>query len=965
MEPQDFLDVVLPTQGLRCVGVLKDRQFRNYTGTTNRWLLDGVKRVSDAGTNVFYALASFKEKGKRTQDNVLFVRSFWLDIDTQEGKDGERYADRREALQALLAFTNEIGLPQPYVVSSGYGLHVYWPTLENMDPDTWKQTALLLKQATKVWQLAVDQTRTADSASVLRPPGVRNYKRGSSREVKVVLTGVPAEHASIHVALERWLEERGSLPEVFAPPSGESLNGDLMTKPEYRPSSAIAVSDACPVMAVVRDTQGNVTEPVWYGAMGILAHCIEGEELAHEWSRGHPSYSRAETAAKFRRASEVGPTTCARFSDFMPQCQTCVHFGKIKSPISLGVKAPALPPEPTPPAPDGDDRHHPSSFPENYSWHPDKGIIWRKPSRETDPETGLEIWSHEDVVISDVLFYPLARVRTADDLHSMNIYMRDKQGHVREFVLDHGVVAGGDKTLFTELGRREISLSAKFKPEIANYLNAWIGKLRDEHTATPSIEQFGWYNNGFILGKDYITPDGNRRAILNSSAHKFEEYFQAKGTLEAWVAAVDRAYNYPGQEALQFCVLTAFAAPLWSMFGENGGVTVYAHSAGSGYGKTTAQQVGLSAWGLYPELVLRESNFTEGALYQHIGVMKNLPVIIDEMTNCSNDFASKLVYNMSAGKGKSRLTSDATMKKSLNWATIAAASGNNLLTEKLSLHRANAEAEMARVWEFTVRRKGEVDPNAALELFHTFTDNYGHAGREFIKHVVENYDEVKALLYHIRQLFNERERIQHGERFWSALHACILTALIICKQLRILRFSLQNMQDWISAELKSSRIQMLGSVSDPLEQFGDMLSDLWAGVLVTLGEGSVAHGAFAPVIGHPRGTITGRSILDDGRSAEKLFISSGAAKAWCNRLGVSFKEMHEGLVNAGWADKHVKRVSLGKGTEQYSGLGGPVKCWEINPSAVRSVMGAHPIAQKVHRVIAGSDNDAGRDRARS
>ncbi len=973
MDTEEFLDIVLPASGRRCVGVLNNGYFANYYGGSNHWVTQAVDRINAKGVDAYFACAGFGPDKNRTQANVVALKSFWLDIDTQEGKPGETYADRKEALTNALAFAGAVGLPSPLVVSSGYGIHCYWPTDADMDPEAWKLTATLLKQATKKYGLAVDQSRTADSASVLRPVGARNYKHSTSRPVKVVLAGSLTTHAMLHMKLEAFVGTSGEdgLPAGAAPASlalpGD--NSDLMTRREFLPSSAMMIADKCAAMAHVRDTKGNVSEPYWHSALGILVHTSEGDALAHEWSNGHPSYSESETQSRLDRVRAFGPTTCERMSDFSAACVSCPFWGKITSPIVLGVdrEAAVAAAEPTTDTIDVVDpvtkiktKQPLPVLPFPYrcgqlvgAGEGEGTFIWRDIKiEETDPDGTVSVKADRKIV-SDVLFYPVARVRSTDDLHSMNVRLIDNQGRQSEFLLDHGLVAEASKTLYAELGRREVNLNARNKPEISGYLSSWITKLRDEHAATPSIEQYGWFKEGFVLGQEYITAKGNRKAILNSSAAKFEEYFHAKGDLETWVQAVDRAYNHPGQEGLQFCVLLSFAAPLWTLFGDNGGVTVYAHSAGSGYGKTTAQQVGLSAWGYYPELVLRESNFTEGALYQHIGVMKNLPVIIDEMTNCSNDFASKLVYNMSAGKGKSRLTSDATMKKPLNWSTIAAASGNNLLTEKLSLHRANAEAEMARVWEFTITKKGTLDPNEALELFGTFSQHYGKAGREFMKYVVENLDEVKALLHTTRSAFNTQQNIQQAERFWSALHACVLSALVICRQLGLLKFSSAAMLAWIGTELEASRAQMSGSVSDPLEQFGDMLSDLWSGILVTAGEGNIANGVHAVVLGHPKTAITGRSILPDTTSQEKLLISVGAAKAWCNKHGVSFKEMHEALVNAKWADRIVRRVSLGKGTEQYSGLGGPVKCWDVNPSAVRSVMGAHPIAQKVHRVITG------------
>jgi hypothetical protein len=51
-------------------------------------------------------------------------------------------------------------------------------------------------------------------------------------------------------------------------------------------------------------------------------------------------------------------------------------------------------------------------------------------------------------------------------------------------------------------------------------------------------------------------------------------------------------------------------------------------------------------------------------------------------------------------------------------------------------------------------------------------------------------------------------------------------------------------------------------------------------------------------------------------------------------------------------------MSLGKGTQEYSALGGPVKVWEVNPSAVRTGMGDASISAKIVGTIQGGLDDA-------
>ena len=89
-----------------------------------------------------------------------------------------------------------------------------------------------------------------------------------------------------------------------------------------------------------------------------------------------------------------------------------------------------------------------------------------------------------------------------------------------------------------------------------------------------------------------------------------------------------------------------------------------------------------------------------------------------------------------------------------------------------------------------------------------------------------------------------------------------------------------------------------------------------------------------------------------------LYIAAAVAREWCAKHGVSARDMHGALVTAGIADKEIKRKYLGRGTYQYSNVAGPIKVWEINPSAMRSVIGDTPLADILSGSISG-DADAG------
>jgi hypothetical protein len=266
------------------------------------------------------------------------VRSFWLDIDCGDGKP---YATAKEGVVALHAFCAAVGIPMPLTVASGNGLHAYWTLTEDISVEQWRDTAMMLRLATQYNEFHVDNSRTTDVASVLRPAG-SHHRKADPKKVRVVHAGAPVAHQVIHSALQEHLTALGFNPQVES--SSSNLNSDLTGGQEFPPAYAERIVNGCGVMQQMRDTNGNIDQPTWYAMLGVLAFCEDGEQYAHAWSSGHPNYSEQETATKLSQASKYKPTTCAKISSCAPDvCKLCRHNGQINSPIALGFQTQAAP----------------------------------------------------------------------------------------------------------------------------------------------------------------------------------------------------------------------------------------------------------------------------------------------------------------------------------------------------------------------------------------------------------------------------------------------------------------------------------------------------------------------------------------------------------------------------------------------------------------------------------------------
>ena len=182
-DTEQFLRKILPHSGHYCIawqssdrGGMPHEFFTDVTAMAAR-----IGELEKQQRTVYFAPASFSE-AKRRQGWVHALKSLWFDIDCGEDKaeSGQGYATQSDAAKQLFSWLNTNNLPVPTIVSSGHGLHVYWCLPETIAPSDWKKCAEQLKQLAAIGPqlLLVDHSRTTDSASLMRPVGTCNRKRG-------------------------------------------------------------------------------------------------------------------------------------------------------------------------------------------------------------------------------------------------------------------------------------------------------------------------------------------------------------------------------------------------------------------------------------------------------------------------------------------------------------------------------------------------------------------------------------------------------------------------------------------------------------------------------------------------------------------------------------------------------------------------------------------------------------------
>src|SRR3990167_3520718 len=275
-------------------------------------------------------------------------------------------------------------------------------------------------------------------------------------------------------------------------------------------------------------------------------------------------------------------------------------------------------------------------------------------------------------------------------------------------------------------------------------------------------------------------------------------------------------YNRPDMQPYQFGMLSAFGAPLM-VFSGHKGATISLISPKGGQGKTTIQRMVTSAWGNPAELELL-ANDTSNAIMKRIGRYCNLPVVMDELTNQDSRWISEVVFQMTQGREKIRLTSDAKERTNVaRWSTLLVTSSNTSLVQKVAHIRAGTDADANRIFEYQVINPGAISKKEADERFSLLDRNYGHAGEVFIKAVVTHQDMTRKLYEYYKEEIDRNTQASNPERYWVTACALNLAAGAIAKKVRLVNYDLDAIAEWSLLQFKRMRGVITDNVRSNVE----------------------------------------------------------------------------------------------------------------------------------------------------
>jgi hypothetical protein len=885
--------------------------------------------------SVYFACASYlhpfievgDKKQYRKEPNWNRAKALWCDIDCGADKAaaGKGYATKQEAWTAVKEFCNLTGFRIPLVVDSGNGLHCYWPLTKAITAPKWQVLAGALKAALAHFDVKADPSRTADFASILRPPGTHN-KKGDTKQVKVRLErGDPFDPAHMAKKLAEIVDtfhvKREHIVQRAAPPS--DLNDDLTAHlaPQI-PVSALEVAARCQQFRAIRDMGGKVSYEHWRGGAGIFKHSIEGAEMFHKWSQGDPNYDTYTAQVKVDTWT-TGPTTCEFFENANPGgCDGCEYRGKIKSPIMLGRMVPEPAEQPIEIVVEGNvEEAAVPAMPPGYQWE-NEHLIRYLPNKDDVLE------GHK---FSKTLYYPFQRVRTEQGMYALMIRSHLPDGRVREFALDTTNIASTADLMKTLAGKGEIFVTNARDSAMHHsaYLRDSLEALKRQAEEANTIMHFGWQDNGcFLMGERLYKPDGTvQRVLLGANAASCSDHFpDPVGTVNGYADAVNAVYANGRMLPMQYAFSSGYGSVL-SVFGEHTyhGLLFCLTGSSTGKGKTTVAKASMYGFGDAEKMTIGAQKFTVNYPPLRMGAYCNLPVLLDEMTSIRENILSDLAYMVAQGidKGRAQMKNGVAVQQKLaTWRLSAFLTANTNMYTILSAHAANTQAEAARVLQISVDDYDIPrfeDKTFVANKLTQMAENAGCAGEAFVKYVVENRGEVQLA---VRRMMEQLNSIIMDERlrFYVNHAAATLVAAQINQKLGIAEFDVQALAKFAIQLIKraAGEAEEVNHQS-PERAFASMLTELSPRIIQTFELRGPKDGRGPEPLPRMNGIPAGRYVQGlAGRPSEfdhRLFLVKNEVMDWWHvKNRFDRKMLYDYLQAEGVLVKKEERVNLTQGT---------------------------------------------------
>lgn len=870
LSTQAFLERVWPPEGPYCIAFpLKDKYTDGRDGYAHRAYdtIDEAVTAAQAmcfieNLNTYFAThalkqgwllneATGKKKVSRTHDNMREGRTFFFDLDVGDGNF--KYSSREQALEALQRFLFRTGMPEPLVVSSGGGYHVYFLLSDAIPSAEWRGWADRMRWLASTNKLLVDPSRTTDQSSVLRVVGTKNFKPAVMARVQAITVGDVTDTAGFIAALTEKTE--GYTPLATLVRSAQEHVGNMGTAFDGRMTPPDEVFAVCEQMRMFRDDADKISEPHWFVGIGTMRWVEDGVDLCHELSSADPRYTESETQAKIDHWSTKSVPSCAKIELECANdaCDRCALKGTGKNPIDIANKVWSLQAKPrvapamalagtpvliAPPVP--------PPFPYGLK---NAGVT--KIVHDTAQDADVE------KVVIPYDFFPIAKYKgnRLEPGHSEWVVAVPLEGQ-KTFIIEDGWIHNNNE-FATRMMSADIMLpTANVITEARTYMLNYLKQLQTTHISAQVHDHFGWdytdskqsQKTGFVLSRrKFDLKEGKMLpAAMAANMREFETVIQQDGSLAGHLDAME-FYNRPQYRHVQFFYLAALAVPFFYATGHHG--MILSATGRSGASKSTTLAAIASQWGPPERYVVNASpsGMSQNARVDRVMAFPNLPVCFDELTNQSSEAINELALSISQAQGRVTLTNARLVRAHRGGIrhSIAVTSSNISLITLINASNAAGEAAIARIIETDFPRGHPNEKVQADRVIRALQANYGWSGPMLIEALAGDHEKIADAIHARSDKLTVDWGLAPVERFTGGCVAAMYEVAVRAKALGLHRFDVDEVMEWfVEMQLPKQRqvMETQGERSSPIEVFsGFIMQHFGEGVRIDAdGKGNIS-----------------------------------------------------------------------------------------------------------------------------
>ena len=282
---------------------------------------------------------------------------------------------------------------------------------------------------------------------------------------------------------------------------------------------------------------------------------------------------------------------------------------------------------------------------------------------------------------------------------------QDSAGRVHQWAMPSRslVPRNGDDVFAALLDAGLPFISLGHKRKLAAYLMA----CRPDKRIT-CVERTGWHGQAYVLPQGSIGPDADG-VILQTTGYAASDFVE-RGTLGEWQQGV--AALAVGNSRLCFALSLAFAAPLLSLVGmEGGGFHLKGESTD---GKTTIMKAAASVYG-NPDRYSQTWRATGNAIEGIASRRNDALLCLDELGELDGREAGQVAYMLANGQGKGRSKQDGELRERKAWRLLFLSTGELSLED----HAARAgQRTQAGMEVRTIQIPSDTGHHGAFEWLH-------------------------------------------------------------------------------------------------------------------------------------------------------------------------------------------------------------------------------------------------------